>query len=283
MNPARRRAPEVEVVAEPTPPWWVRRRAGLGAAAVVLAAVAAGAAAWPRVSAWVAEGDDAILLPEAIEVRGQAPWVKADIRSQALRDASLDHGLPLHDPQLPNRLARAFDMHPWVRRVVRVELRHPAAALVEVECREPAAMVGVEGGLLAVDDEGVVLPSTDFTAESAAAFPRIAGISSSPQGPEGARWGDPAVEEGAALARALAPEWAAIGLAECRPVESAGGGRSWELVAASGRVILFGSAPGREPDGETTAAAKIARLRGLAAEEVGAAGDPIDLRMPPSS
>ena len=47
------------------------------------------------------------------------------------------------------------------------------------------------------DADGVVLPSGDFTAESAAAYPRISGVESSPQGPEGSPWGDPVVEEAA--------------------------------------------------------------------------------------
>lgn len=274
-NP-RRRPPGPGVPAEPdTAGAAPGRRAGWGAVAVLGAAVALAALAWPRLADAVRRDEAAILLPEAVELRGQAPWVKADVRAEALRGASLDRGLPLHDPELANRLARAFDMHPWVRRVVRVDLRHPAGATVEIECREPAAMVGVSGGLLAVDGEGVVLPSGDFTAESAATYPRLAGIESSPQGPEGARWGDPAVEEGAALAQVIAPEWIALRLTECRPVD-AGGRRSWELVDADGRTIVFGSAPGREAPGEPTAAAKIARLRRL--PEGG--GERVDVSLP---
>jgi len=257
------------------------RRVGLGAVGVVLAAVGLAAFVWPRVAERVTGSDDVVLVPDAIELRGQAPWVKADIRAEALRDASLDHGLPLHDPELANRLARAFDMHPWVRQVVKVELRHPAAALVEVLCREPAAMVGVAGGLLAVDAEGVVLPSADFTAESAASYPRLAGIESSPQGPEGARWGDPTVEEGAALAHVIGPEWTKLGMSECRAVTIStadGQRRVWELVGADGRIVVFGSAPGRELDREPSAAAKIARLRALD----GTSTEKVDLRDAPA-
>lgn len=254
-----------------------RSRSGLGAVAVLLVAAGVGAAVWPRVAALVAGRDEAILVPDAITLRGQAAWVKADIRAEALHASSLDQPLPLHDPELPVRLARAFDMHPWVRRVVRVDVRHPAAATVEVECREPVAMVGVAGGLLAVDAEGYVLPSADFTAESAAAYPRLTGIVSSPQGPEGALWGDPAVEEGATLARVIAPEWAALGLVECRPAAADAGStaaRVWELVDGQGRVIRFGSAPGRESAGEPSAAAKVARLKAVASGgDRGAAGD----------
>ena len=281
-NP-RRRVPTPEPAPQ-VPSIWkaiLARRVGLSAVGVVLAAVGLTAFFWPRVAERVGGSDDVVLAPDAIELRGQAPWVKADIRAEALRDASLDHGLPLHDPELANRLARAFDMHPWVRQVVKVELRHPAAAVVEVLCREPAAMVGVAGGLLAVDAEGVVLPSADFTAESAAAYPRLAGIESSPQGPEGARWGDPTVEEGAALADVIGPEWRKLGMSECRAVTistAEGPRRVWELVGGDGRIVVFGSAPGHELEHEPSAAAKIARLRKLD----GTSPEKVDLRDAPA-
>jgi len=241
---------------------------------VAAAAALAGWAAWSRLAEPVRSHSEQVLLPEAVEVVGVAPWVRCDVRAEALRNASLDAGLPLDDPELPRRLARAFDMHPWVRQVVAVNLRHPAAARVEIACREPVAMVGVKGGLLAVDGEGVVLPSADFTAESAAAYPRISGVESSPQGPEGFPWGDPLVEEGAALAAAIGPEWTPLGLVECRPV-GLRDRRGWELAGPEDRIIHFGSAPGREQADEPTAAAKIARLRAIAAAP--AAGGRIDL------
>jgi len=239
-------------------------RSGLGALAVVAAATASGWWIWTRFGESARVHQDSVLRADAVELVGQADWVHCDLKQEALRNASLDGGLPLDDPELPRRLARAFDMHPWVARVVSVRLRHPAGATVEVVCREPVAMVGVKGGLLAIDAEGVVLPSADFSAESAARYPRIAGVVSSPQGPEGSPWGDPAVEEGAALAVAIGPDWESLGLTECRPVVGVGP-RKWELTGPQPRSILFGATPGREPPGEPSAAAKIARLRRLAA------------------
>jgi hypothetical protein len=254
-------------------------RAGLGAVAVVLAAAVAGWVIWSRVSESARVHPDVVLMPDAVELRGVAPWVRCDLKAEALRNASLDGGLPLDDPELSRRLARAFEMHPWVKLVVNVSLRHPAAAAVEVLCREPVAMVGVKGGLLAVDAEGVVLPSGDFTAESASLYPRVSGVESSPQGPEGSAWGDPVVEEGAALALAVGPEWKQLGLTECRPVGKPGF-RRWELVGPPPRTILFGSAPGREIPGEPLAAAKIARLRALEADPVASEADqPLDLTL----
>lgn len=255
----------------PTPPpaagrvghFFDEHRAGLGAIVVVGLAAAAGWMAWGRLGDRVRRDDDLVLHPEAIAVEGVAPWVRGDLRLESLRDASLADGLPLDDPELVRRLARAFAMHPWVREVVSVEVSHPAAALVRVRCREPVAMVGVPGGLLAVDAEGVVLPSGDFTAESAAAYPKVTGVASSPQGAVGFPWGDPVVEQGAALAAALGPDWKPLGLVECRALVEKGAVRSWQLVGAEGRTVVFGSAPGYERDGEPTAAMKIARLRSL--------------------
>jgi len=236
---------------------------------VIAAAALAGWVIWSQVSESTRIHHDVVLMPEAVELRGVSSWVRCDLKTEALRAASLDGGLPLDDPELSRRLARAFEMHPWVKLVVDVSLRHPAAATVEVLCREPVAMVGVKGGLLAVDAEGVVLPSADFTAESAAIYPRIVGVESSPQGPEGSAWGDPIVEEGAALALAVGPEWKPLGLTECRPVGKFGL-RRWELVGPPPLMILFGSAPGREQPGEPSAAAKIARLRALEADPLAA-------------
>lgn len=241
-------------------------RAGLGALAVAAVAVATGWTCWGLLGDRVRVASDLVLLPERIDVEGVPEWVRADVKGEALRGASLDGGLPLDDPELVRRLARAFAMHPWVREVTSVTLRHPAAARVVVRCREPVAMVAVPGGVLAVDAESVVLPSDDFTAEEAAAYPRVGGVSSSPQGAVGFPWNDPLVEEAAAIAAVVGPDWKRLGLTGCRPVDTAAGaGRTWELLDDAGRAVRFGSAPGREGPGEPSAASKLARLRSLPA------------------
>ena len=254
-----------------------QRRAGLGALAVIAAAALGVGWLWKNHGDAVGWSGDNLLEPARIALEGVAPWVHADVKAEALKAASLDRGLPLTDPELANRLARAFDTHPWVKRVVNVRLSHPAAAVVEVVCREPAAMVAVKGGLLAVDAESVVLPSNDFTAEAAAEYPRLKGIESSPQGPEGARWGDPVVEEGATVASVIGPDWKSLGLVECRPVVQAGT-RRWELIGPESQMIIFGSAPGHEREGEPSAAIKAAALRKLVGQPLPASAD---LTQPP--
>jgi hypothetical protein len=267
MNPPpfrRRPAPETESPRAGLAAIAGEHRAGLAAVLVLAVAIGAGWALWSRFADATRIHPDVVLLPDAVRLRGVADWVKGDVKTEALRGASLDQGLPLDDPELQRRLARAFDMHPWVRRVVAVELLHPAAAVVEIECREPVAMVAWQDGLLAVDAEGFVLPSADFTAADAARYPRVTGVASSPQGVEGAPWGDAAVAEAAAVAAALGPDWEALRLVELRPVRERDA-RLWELVGGEGQRILFGAAPGREAAGEPPAAAKIARLKAAGA------------------
>ena len=261
---SRRREPAVEQAAPGRLASFLdEHRAGVGAVVVAAAAIGLGWAAWSRLGDRVRGAADLMLHPDSITVEGVAPWVRADLKSEALRDASLDGGVPLDDPELVRRLARAFAMHPWVRDVVSVTTRHPAAADVVVRCREPVAMVSVPGGLLAVDAEAVVLPSDDFTAETAADYPRITGVPSGPQGAVGFPWGDPLVQEGAAVAAVVGPDWRPLGLSGCRPIGGGQTPRAWELFDDKGRTINFGAAPGHEAAGEPTAAAKIARLRFL--------------------
>jgi len=243
-------------------------RSGLAAIAVAVASAAVGWLLWREYGDRTRADRGQILMPADVELVGVADWVTSDLKAEALRNASLDGGLPLDDPELARRLARAFSIHPWVRDVVRVTLRHPAGAVVEIRCREPVAMVRVPGGLLAVDAEGIVLPSDDFTdpsaAQSAAEYPKLAGITSGPRGAAGFPWGDPAVAEGAALAAVIGPEWRSLGLLEVKPVGEPRS-RSWDLVGEGDLVIHFGPAPGHERAGEPTAAIKVARLRGLIA------------------
>jgi hypothetical protein len=278
MNaPLRRRPPVAEQPrASALTEFLSARRAGLGAVAVVAAAAVGGWAMWRRYADDVRAHPDAVLFPERVEVNGVAPWVRGDVRAEALRDASLDAGLPLDDPDLPERLRRAFARHPWVREVVRVSISQPAAAVVEVRCRQPVAMVRVQDGLYAVDAEGVLLPSDDFTAESAAAYPTIAKVGSTPVGAAGTRWSDPLVVEGAAVAAAIGPEWPRLGLRDLRPAGTPTG-IHWDLVGDDGAMIRFGAAPGRERPGEPVAAEKVARLREAKPR---AGGETLDLAVP---
>ena len=252
-----------------------RWRSPLGAALVLSVVIGGGRLLWQQFSAQVNRNADSMLVPEHIEVQGVPNWVPKTLKWQALRNASLDMPLHLDDPGLERRLARAFDMHPWVDQVERVETRHPAAATVVVRCRVPVAMVRVEGGLLAIDAEATVLPSADFTPEAAAEYPVVDGVKTSPLGPVGSVWGDPVVTEAASLTAAIGPEWQALGLLECHPIPAPGGGGTWwELLGKNDLRVVFGSAPGHSAPNEPPAAEKISRLRTHSKRH--AAGEPLE-------
>lgn len=260
-----------------------KRKAVVGGAAVLIMAVAGAWWLWSVYGPRVRMGGQYALPQEAITVIGIPPWVKTDLKLDVLRSASLDGPLAVDDPELSRRIARGFAMHPWVKHVVGVELLHPPGARVQILCREPVAMVKVEGGVLPVDGEGVVLPSDGFTAEDAAAYPKIVGIDSSPQGPAGTPWGDEAVEEAAAIAMLMQPERQSLGLLQMR-FDASEGPRRWTLVrpeadGKEGGQIRFGAAPGRERPGEPPAAAKLARLR-HAGGSAFQPGELLDLTLP---
>jgi hypothetical protein len=252
--------------------WIGRRRSAVGAVFVVVAALVAGAWIWSLAAERVRRGAGSILEPDRILVEGVAEWVEGDLRDEALLGAGLEGPLLLDDPDLARAIARAFSMHPWVRQVEEVRLGHPPSAVVRIVCREPVAMVRVEGGLLPIDAEAVVLPSEGFTSEQAAAYPKITGIRTSPRGPPGTPWGDPLVEQAAVLASVVRPEWEPIGLVECR-FDREGTRPGWSLVRKKGGAIRFGPAPGHETPGEPQAAVKVARLKRLATHPSDAAVD----------
>ena len=184
---------------------------------------------------------------------------------------------------LAERLAAGFAKHPWVAGVERVEVLHPAAAVVNVTYRTPVAAVTAGDGLYPIDAAGVLLPPADFTRPAADALPRVAGIESTP-GPAGSPWPDPAVTGAAAICAALGEDWNRLDLAAVRPLDESAG-RFWdrvrqtpapedapateprfELVTRAGSRILWGRPPGSAHPGELATDTKRLRLtRDLAA------------------
>ena len=131
-------------------------------------------------------------------------------------------------------------------------------------------MVEVHGGLLPIDADGVLLPTEDFTPQSAQNYPRVAGIDSSPLGPLGTRWGDTFVEVAAKLAVALQADWQDLKLHHIQPAalwNTASRPAILEIVTRDGTVFLWGSAPGEEIGNEARSSEKLATLKRLAAAD----------------
>lgn len=278
----------------------VRHARGSWLLATVLLAAAGGGlyALWQYVGPHVQNDPQYLLSADRIEITPPPPWVRADVKGEVLRDASLELPLAIFDepdaPPLTQRLAEAFALHPWVAKVQRVSKLHPARVHVELVYREPVCMVEVPGGLYPVDIESVVLPTGDFLLNKhsrleALRYPRVAQIGSLPVGPAGTRWGDPWVAGAARLAAVLRQDWEALGLARIVPATNAADEGSpanlaFDLHTTLGRTVRWGRPPGEEPAGEPPAEEKLDRLRRYAAR-YGSLDQPpevqvLDLRSP---
>ena len=184
------------------------------------------------------------------------------------------------DDNLVDRIKEAFSQHPWVAKVRSVRKLHPGAAgsvsvKVELDYRRPVCTVEVPGKAWAVDAEGVVLPSEDFSPLEATHYLHVLGVDREPTIPTGRRWGDARVVGGAEIAAALGPVWESMKLKQIAPLAAdpaaaanAGGDsgrRSIEPVFAlftrGGTRIVWGYAPGANVLGEIPADVKVARLQ----------------------
>lgn len=234
-------------------------------AALILAAFFGGwFLVWQHVRGRVLSSEDYVLHSEDLHTTPRPDWVRADVRAEVFRDASLDGPLSIMDDRLAARVAAAFSLHPWVAKVVRVTKRHPAAVDVELVWRRPVCMVQMQQELVPVDAVGTVLPRGDFSEVEAARYPRLAGIDTAPVGPAGTRWGDGRVVDGAEIAAAFGPAWQELKL-DCilavPPPGRAAGEPAYELITRGGTRVLWGRGPGAKAPGELPAADKVARLR----------------------
>lgn len=221
--------------------------------------------AWDKVSDHVLAEDDYRVTPDKIAIDTLPPWIHCDLKAEVMRDASLERSLSLLDADLTKRLANAFSLHPWVARVDRVSKHHPARVEVHLVYRRPVAMVEVSGGLLPVDEHGILLPSADFSPAEAKQYPRISRVESHPSGPVGANWGDANVSGGARIATILAGRWKKLRLYRIlAPVQTGADSYSdrytYELVTHAGTRLLWGRPPGNEPTGELKAGEKVVQL-----------------------
>lgn len=251
-------------------------------------------AAWLGWSYWrdeVAESPRYV-VGEVLLTPAAPAWIKADVKTEALRDAG-PGPLRLLDPDLGERLATALAAHPWIARVIRIrkEYGDPPRVIAAVEYRRPAAMVEViqngQPGLLPVDGDGVLLPPADFSPNEAKEYLRIT-VASLPGGPVGGPWGDARVTGAAGIAAAWGDRWRAVEAYRIEAVRRAPGAAEedeppvFTLFTRGGRKVLWGHAVGSESLGEPKAEEKIARLEAYVQEagrlDATTAGPDLDLR-----
>ena len=213
-------------------------------------------------------------------------WVPEDFLEQVRTEAKLEQHISVLDKRLVSKTAAAFEKHPWVKRVVRVEKAIPASLLVALEYREPVALVELRAGFYPVDADGYLLPPQDFSTADIKRYPIIQNVNSLPEA-TGKFWGDMRVMAAARLAEQLKPHWKAI---DCQAIVLPKQMKAKEdvrnlqmqLLAKNGSQILWGRPPGNGHPGELTSRQKIGRLEKYVAD-FGSLSDPeqryeIDLR-----
>jgi hypothetical protein len=254
---------------------------------------------WQAVRPSVVAANPYWLARENIETTPLPPWIHCAsaygdgmcVRDEVFRELSVDRQLSILDGGLVDRVRKAFSLHPWVSKVVSVQVFHPARVCVELVYRRPVLMVQVGNDFAPVDVEGVVLPAEGFSPTEKRAYPQFVGIEAGPLGPLGTRWGDPRVAGAAGIAALLQPIWEPYGLSQIvathdvNPVQPQE--VTYDLVPVRGLTKIFwGHAPGAEAASEASAAAKVAMLKKLFADyhtlEWSKDAPPIDLtRAPP--
>jgi hypothetical protein len=218
-------------------------------------------------------GDYQLQLHE-LTITLRPAWIRADIRAEALRDARLDPPLSILDEQLVGKLEAAFRMHPWVAKVIGVRKLYPSQVFIELQYREPVAMVKVTEGLLPIDAQGYQLPPRDFDGQLLVnELPRVEGISTQPLSSYGAIWPDPIVQDAARIAVLLKPIWNKSEFVRLRWLNDAPAlnqaGRLFVLDTKAGGTVIWGQAPGKELSGEQQAAEKLSAINRYATAEQG--------------
>jgi hypothetical protein len=237
----------------------------------LLVALAIGAHfAWIRSKPQLAHDPHFSLSVDKIHITSPPPWIRSDIKSQALQNANLVGSLSLLDDweDLSSRIQRAFEFHPWVASVTRITRQLPGSLEVELVYRRPVAAVESRDStgivFLPVDATAIRLPEGDLSETEGRYLPRISGITGRPL--VGDQWNDPRVIGGAKLAAQLADVWQKLRLVEIiANLQQAAGDDlqtyRFELVTTGGTRIVWGMTPGDETAfGESTFAQKRERL-----------------------
>ena len=240
----------------------------VGAIVLLTAVIVGGFFAWKQWGSAVLQRSSYKLLAENVTTSEQPPWVGGDVRSEVFRDASLTD-MSLLEDGLTKRVCDAFEMHPWVARVKRVNMQPPAKIVVQLEYRKPIAWVqvpdgmvpGRRGGWLPIDANAVLLPDEGFQ-EERPELPLVQIDRLLPCGPIGTAWGDPRVAGAAAIVSAFSDQWRALGIQRINGVvdytiTSSLPTTRYELLSPNGKRIIWGAAPGKEPPGEPDAGQKL--------------------------
>lgn len=230
--------------------------------------VVGGYVAWNRWGAQRLMQKFGPLRVEQLHIPPPPPYVRSDVIHRVYEDAGL-HQISLLDQQATAHIARAFETHPWVRKVDWVRKMPQGEVDVHLTYRRPVAVVPVSASRhpdvrgparFAVDEEAVLLPSDDFDPVETDQYLHLIIQDVYPASGIGSPFGDERVLVAARLAGLLADQKVSLKLMAIEVVESPGVPPLLMLVRSDKSRIVWGSPLGSEHNGEVPALVKLQRL-----------------------
>ncbi|MFI4875376.1 MAG: hypothetical protein ACIALR_08570 [Blastopirellula sp. JB062] len=232
------------------------------------------------------------VTPERVAFSTPPAWISEGVLQQVVEYLFReDQPLDIRDREITQRVAELVEAaeNPWIKSVQRVVKYYPTKIMVDLQYRQPVALVEIKAkigdadrALVPIDVEGVILPGSGnaFLEQNLAQFPRINVGGTLPEADRkpGDPWGDQRVADAAKIAAALGNVWTRLKLYRVVAVAGEGEGGLFELHTHEGAHLIWGSAPGAELPHENSAAQKIGML--LALQEAQIAAGQIDLRTP---
>lgn len=245
--------------------------------ALLLGVGVAGRLIWNQVHSHLSGSSRYQLTGEVLYTLPETPpvWIRADVKAEVLEASNLTENLSLlDDPSvLHRRIIDAFEMHPWVRHVTRVEIASPKRVEVTLEYREPVAVAEIqsEAGmeLLPVDVQATRLPDGDLSDVEKSYLPRIADVEGRPM--VGEPWTDLRVLGAVRIAKRLREVWNDYHLHAIIPspypeTEQSQRYYVYQIRTSGGTYIRWGAAPELGPPSENSFDDKLSRLSTYIAE-----------------
>ncbi|MCA9042127.1 MAG: hypothetical protein KDA65_17375 [Planctomycetaceae bacterium] len=202
-----------------------------------------------------------------IYLQDRPDWVPAHFLNSVLAKQTIPESVL--EPELAQTISTWFRNEPWVKKVNAVRISYPPAATVELTFREPVAVVELEGRLHPIDADAVILPREDFSPATLERFPILQPSKVPPPLYEGIVWDDDVIKKGAVLANQLKPYWKQFDFVAIRALpkteahslsENQDYDPAFEILSASGSVIIWGRSPNSTHPGELAFDEKIRRL-----------------------
>lgn len=207
---------------------------------------------------------------ESVEIPETPNWISqtTDVKKEVFDEGLLNETSAL-DPHAATKIAQAFELNAWVKKVDRVTKSAPNRVKIELEFRRPIAVVWIQvseetGGWEPIDGEGVVLPEDLFHEDRSRIeqYLRIV-AQNSPSVPKdvGIAWPDDRIQQAATLAALLEHLWMDWGIDNIYITRSLTDGTPiFSLRVGRETKVVWGSGPGHEVGAELTAMQKLALI-----------------------